>query len=75
MKVTKGEPIWDDKEVIAFYTGQQLVFRDSHSDKNCTLAGKSIYRGSVEFNEYLKQSKYKLDFIAFYKGDTINIQL
>ena len=75
MKVTKGESSVDDKEVIAFYTGNELVFRDMQDDKNCSFTGNSVYRGSVEFDKYLKAIKSSPGFVAFYKGDTINIQL
>ena len=75
MKVTKGETILDDKEVIAFYTGFELVFRDLDSDKNYAISNKAVYKGEIPFKQYLKISKDSDGFIAFYKGDTINIQL
>ena len=75
MKVTKGETALNDNEVIAFYTGEELMFRDRYSNKNYTLSENSVYKGSIEFSEYLKKCKNKLGFIAFYKGDTISIQL
>ena len=76
MKVTKGEHSLDDKEVIAFYACHELVFRAYDSDKNYVLGDRNyIHEGGLKFEVYLKIVKNKPDFIAFYKGDTINIQL
>lgn len=75
MKVTKGDTVRGNKKVIAFYSGFELVFRDLDSDKNCSLNGKSVYKGINSFEGYLKSVKDRENFIAFYEGDTINIQL
>ena len=75
MKVTKGETKLDDKEVIAFYVGTELVFRDKYSNKNYALSSNTIYEGTLVFDEYLEMCKDTPGFIAFHKGDTINIQL
>ena len=75
MKVTKGQPKQEEKKVIAFYTGVELVFRDLESDRRFSLSGKGIYKGGYTFQDYLKLSEDKEGFIAFYEGDTINIEL
>ena len=76
MKVTKGQPKQETKKVIAFYTGNQLVFRDEYSVYNYTLCrSNSVYKGVHEFDEYLDMSQTTPGFIAFYEGDTIIIEL
>ena len=76
MKVTKGQPKQVTKKVIAFYVGNELVFRDSESDKNFVLDSQNvIYKGHIEFDEYLSMSQSHPSFIAFYEGDTIIIEL
>ena len=75
MKVTKGESKLDDREVIAFYTGAELVFRDKHSNKNYAMGDKAVHKGELTFQYYLKVAQTSKGFIAFYEGDTINIQL
>ena len=75
MKVTKGKTGLDN-EVIAFYTGTELVFRSKHTSRNFLLSNESfIYVGSAKFEDHLELSKVHPGFIAFYKGDTINIEL
>ena len=76
MKVTKGQPNQEEKKVIAFYTGSELVFRDHDSDQNYVFSTtKSIYKGGYPFEGYLKEVQTLPGFITFYEGDTINIQL
>ena len=75
MKVTKGETSLNDRKVVAFYTGAELVFRDKHSNKNYALFSNTIYKGNAVFDEYLEMRNNVPGFITFYKGDIINIQL
>lgn len=76
MKVTKGQPKQETRKVVAFYTGYELVFRDRHSDKNYVLSNEnSVYKGSVEFDDYVESARTEPGFIPFYEGDTIVIEL
>lgn len=76
MKVTKGQPKQEDKKVIAFYTGDELVFCDRYGTQNFVLSTQNaIYASYMEFDEYLNVSRTLPGFIAFYEGDTIIIEL
>ena len=76
MKVTKGKTEVDAKKVVAFYTGVELVFRDIHSNENyCISSSDGIHKGTLGFDSYLGMSRSNKDFIAFYEGDTIIIEL
>ena len=76
MKVTKGETKQETRKVIAFYVDGELVFRAYDSDKNYVLSGGNyVHEGGLKFDDYLESSKSVEGFIAFCKGDTINIQL
>ena len=76
MKVTKGQPKLETRKVVAFYTGVELVFLDCHSNKNYYMSSSNgISKGALEFDHYLSMSRSNTDFIAFYEGDTINIEL
>lgn len=76
MKVTKGKSILDNKKVIAFYSNDELVFRDENSKRNFVLGSRNtVHSGCFEFDEYLSMSKTVPGFIAFYEGDTIIIEL
>ena len=76
MKVTKGQVKQETKKVIAFYSNNELVFRDCDSDNNYALReGNSIYRGNYGFDKYLSMSQTTPGFIPFYEGDTIIIEL
>lgn len=76
MKVTKGQVKEDNRKVIAFYTGIEIVFRDLHSKENyCMSSNDGINKGTLDFDYYLSISRNNKGFIAFYEGDTINIEL
>lgn len=76
MKVTKGQVKQEPKKAIAFYTGNDLVFRDRGSDYNYAFCESNhIYKGGYRFDEYLSIFQTEPGFIAFYEGDTIVIEL
>lgn len=73
MKVTKSQ---ENRKVVAFYAKGELVFRDRDSNQNYVFNdSNSIYKGGYEFDYYLETLQKEASFIAFYKGDTIIIEL